>query len=182
MRRIITPGFIIYQREVRFSIVPRYCCGPVSTLGEWRCQSQFVLHRRSMNKPLTLTAILVMGASLAIAQAGGSKDPKAPKNSKVELNPQPEPPGGQKSKSGNGEVNPQPAPPGVQKNSPPPKPKPQAKPPKNSKLATGSEKVSLNPQPLPPGERKAGGDPNTTKQTKTTTKKGPANSNAPVPK
>lgn len=138
-----------------------------------------------MNKPLTLTAILVMGASLAMAQAGGSTDPKTPKgpkNSKVELNPQPEPPGVQKSKSGKVELNPQPEPPGVQKNSPPPKPKPQAKPPKNSKLATGSEKVSLNPQPLPPGERKAGGDPNTTKQTKTTTKKGPANSNAPVPK
>jgi hypothetical protein len=132
-----------------------------------------------MNKPLTLTAILVMGTSLAMAQAGGSKDPKAPKNSKVELNPQPEPPGVQKSKSGKVELNPQPEPPGVQKNSPPPKPKPQ---PKNSKPATGSEKVSLNPQPLPPGERKAGGDPNTTKQTKTTTKKKPTNSNAPAPK
>src|SRR5258708_32506325 len=127
MRRIITPGFIIYQREVRFSIVPRYCCGPVSTLGEWRCQSQFVLHRRSMNKPLTLTAILVMGASLAIAQAGGSKDPKAPKTSKGELSPQPEPAGVQKSQSRKAEVNPQPSPPGGQQNAPPPNPKPPAK-------------------------------------------------------
>jgi hypothetical protein len=132
-----------------------------------------------MNKPFTMTAILVMGASLAMAQAGGTKDPK---NSKVELNPQPEPPGVHKSKTGKVKLNPQPEPPGVQKKSPPPKPKPQPKPPENSKLNTGSEKISLNPQPLPPGERKAGGDPNTTKQTKTTTKKGPANANAPAPK
>ena len=135
-----------------------------------------------MKKLLALSFTLLLGASLSLAQ--GSTDTGAKNTSKqaksktstaaekVELNPQPLPPGA-KSKSvtpaDKVSLNPQPLPPREKSKTVTPAEKvslnPQPLPPKTATGtgASAANKVSLNPQPEPPGAqsaktRKAGGD------------------------
>src|SRR3989442_9558772 len=96
-----------------------------------------------MRNSFAFVLALLLAANLTFAQTSGTES-KA--SQKVELNPQPEPPGKSKAKTtkkgagNNGEkvtFNPQPDP-------------PVAKQGANTKTAGGS-KVALNPQPEPPG-------------------------------
>ena len=95
-----------------------------------------------MKKALAVAIVTLLASSLAFAQASGgstsaaSKAGQTGKKTSIKLNPQPEPPGVQKSSrntspGSKAAINPQPL------------------PPRSTKASPGS-KVSLNPQPLPP--------------------------------
>ena len=119
-----------------------------------------------MKKLLISTIILSLGTSLAWAQADSNSDKKvnpqltsaeAATNSKtqrkVQLNPQPLPPGSKLA------LNPQPLPPGAKadaRKSQVPKValNPQPLPPGSKVSLKSQAKYKVNPQPLPPGSGK----------------------------
>ena len=117
-----------------------------------------------MKKALAVAIVTLLASSLAFAQASGgststaSKAGQTGKKTSIKLNPQPEPPGVQKSSrntspGSKAAINPQPLPPRSTKASPGSKValNPQPLPPGAKKTSTSpGSKVSLNPQPLPP--------------------------------
>ena len=124
-----------------------------------------------MKKRFAFVISLLLAGALAVAQTAAPTPAKkalkpqtATAAEKVQLNPQPLPPGAQKSKTAQKspgskvELNPQLLPPGAKAN-------------QNTSAAS---KVELNPQPLPPGAKTASGA-NTNKTMKS--KKGSAGTN-----
>lgn len=145
-----------------------------------------------MNKQFAFVVSLLLTGALAVAQTAAPrpktktlKAQNATAAEKVQLNPQPLPPGAQKNTSTQNAskvaLNPQPLPPGKMKQNTSAASKvalnPQPLPPgKANQNTSAASKVALNPQPLPPGKVA------TTTSVKAKKTKGSGGAASPAPK